>query len=128
MKLTLVTLPPGRFRLATRPFLTGSPPVVKTIGTVVVAALAASAAGGITDDQGYMPAKQVRHEKQPSLIPSRVDFDRDVWPSTKPASFRPGGTQSRRAARHPLMGRNPTTGIAGCCARAASGHGRRALQ
>ena len=45
MKLTPVTLPPGRLRLATRPTLTGSPPVAKTIGTVVVAALAASAAG-----------------------------------------------------------------------------------
>ena len=45
MKLTPVTLPPGRLRLATRPTLTGSPPVTKTIGTVVVAALAASAAG-----------------------------------------------------------------------------------
>ena len=44
-KTTPVTLPPGRLRLATRPSLTGSPPVAKTIGTVVVAALAASAAG-----------------------------------------------------------------------------------
>ena len=45
MKLTPVTLPPGRLRLATRPSLTGSPPVAKTIGIVVVAALAASAEG-----------------------------------------------------------------------------------
>jgi putative tryptophan/tyrosine transport system substrate-binding protein len=42
-KFTPVTLPPGRFRLATRPSLTGSPPAAKTIGTDVVAALAASA-------------------------------------------------------------------------------------
>jgi hypothetical protein len=42
-KLTPVTLPPGRLKLATRPSLTGSPPVVKTIGMVAVAALAASA-------------------------------------------------------------------------------------
>jgi hypothetical protein len=40
-----VTLPPGRLRLATRPNLIGSPPVVNTIGTVEVAALATSAAG-----------------------------------------------------------------------------------
>jgi hypothetical protein len=45
MKLTPVALPPGRLRLVTRPSLTGSPPVAKTIGTVVVTALAASAAG-----------------------------------------------------------------------------------
>src|SRR6516164_8084570 len=39
--LTPVTLPPGRLRLSTRPALTGSSPVVKTIGIVDVAALAA---------------------------------------------------------------------------------------
>jgi hypothetical protein len=44
-KLTPVTLPPGGLRLATRPTLIGSAPVTKTIGTVVVAALAASAEG-----------------------------------------------------------------------------------
>ena len=36
-------LPPGLFRLATRPTSTGSAPVLKTIGIVAVAALAASA-------------------------------------------------------------------------------------
>src|SRR5215510_12364441 len=44
-KLTPVVLPPGRLRLATRPLMTGSLPVTNTIGTVVVAALAASAEG-----------------------------------------------------------------------------------
>src|SRR5262249_34361889 len=43
--LTPVALPPGLARLATRPSLTGSSPTPKTIGTVAVAALAASAAG-----------------------------------------------------------------------------------
>src|SRR5437762_13189305 len=43
-KLTPVILPPGRFRLSTRPILIGSPPIVKTIGIVVVVALAATAA------------------------------------------------------------------------------------
>src|SRR5262249_61126838 len=43
-KLTPVTLPPGRLRLATSPSLTGSPPLANTTGTVVVAALAAIAA------------------------------------------------------------------------------------
>ena len=53
--VTPVTLPPGRFRLATRPDLTGSPPCVKTIGIVVVAALAASAAGRAgRDDHGHL--------------------------------------------------------------------------
>jgi hypothetical protein len=35
-----VTLAPGRLRLPTRPFLTASPPVANTIGTVIVACLA----------------------------------------------------------------------------------------
>ena len=44
-KLTPVILPLGRLRLATRPDSTGSLPIAKTIGIVVVAALAARAAG-----------------------------------------------------------------------------------
>src|SRR6516162_11512493 len=45
IELILVKLPPGRLRLATRPISTGSAPTLKTIGTVAVTALAASAAG-----------------------------------------------------------------------------------
>ena len=44
MKTTPVTLPPGRLRLVTRPSLTGSLPVVNTIGIVVVDDLARIAA------------------------------------------------------------------------------------
>src|SRR5262245_13926632 len=40
-----VTLPPGRFRLATNPICTGSAIVVKTMGIVPVAAFAARTAG-----------------------------------------------------------------------------------
>ena len=43
--VTPVRLPPGRFRLATSPILTGSVAIAKTIGMVTVAALAATAAG-----------------------------------------------------------------------------------
>jgi hypothetical protein len=44
--VTPVTSPPGRFRLATRPpSWTGSAAVSNTIGTVMVAAFAANAAG-----------------------------------------------------------------------------------
>src|SRR5262249_32008517 len=39
-KVTPVTLPPGRLRVGTSPALTGSLPIAKTIGIVVVAALA----------------------------------------------------------------------------------------
>ena len=40
-----VALPPGRLRLATKPFLTGSPLAVNTIGMVWVAAFATSGDG-----------------------------------------------------------------------------------
>src|SRR5258708_2893508 len=46
INVTPVTLPPGRLRLETRPRSTGSAPVANTIGMVVVAALAATAADG----------------------------------------------------------------------------------
>ena len=46
IKVRPVALPPGWFKLATRPAATGSRPTMKTIGMVVVATLAASAAGG----------------------------------------------------------------------------------
>ena len=42
---TPVMFPPGRSRAAMSPRLTGSPAISKTIGMVVVAAFAASAAG-----------------------------------------------------------------------------------
>ena len=42
--LSPVTLPPGRLKPATRPSCTGSALVMKTIGIVVVALLAAGAA------------------------------------------------------------------------------------
>jgi hypothetical protein len=38
-----VTLAPGRLKLATSPKRTGSPPIVKTTGTVALACLAARA-------------------------------------------------------------------------------------
>ena len=44
VKVTPVTLPPGRLRLATKPVLIGSAPTTKTTGVVVDAALAACAA------------------------------------------------------------------------------------
>ena len=126
MKLTPVTLPPGRLRLATRPTSTGSPPVTKTIGTVVVAALAASAAGVLADDQGYLPAEKVRQPASwqpvslisPSGTRSRRFGLREACFLQAPSKcFQPRG----KALRRPEL-RKPITGIADCCARAASGH------
>ena len=42
MTVTPVTLAAGRLKLTTRPALTGSAPITKTIGIVAVAALTAS--------------------------------------------------------------------------------------
>ena len=80
-KLTPVRLPPGRARLATRPSLTGSSPTTKTMGIVVVAALAANAAGGSDrDDHGDLPANQFgRQRRQPiGLTLGPAVFDRHV--------------------------------------------------
>jgi hypothetical protein len=44
-KLMPITFPPGRFRLVTNPWVTGSPGVRKTIGIVSVAAFAGSTPG-----------------------------------------------------------------------------------
>ena len=65
-KLTPVRLPPGRARLATRPSLTGSSPTRKTIGMVVVAALAANAGVSGRGDHGDLPPDQIgRQRRQP---------------------------------------------------------------
>ena len=46
------------------------------------------------------------------------------WPSTNPASFRPCANAVARSSELAavVLRRNPTIGVAGCCARAASGH------
>jgi len=54
--LAPVMLPPGRFRLATTPNSTGSLPIEKTIGIVVVAAFAASAAGPVAGTDSELDA------------------------------------------------------------------------
>ena len=125
-KVTPVMLPPGRARLATRPALTGSSPVMKTIGIVVVAALAASAPTALN---AAITARLAGRPARPRA------------PAADPADCRPSGTRSRRCGRRRsrlrsapagtrrrgprvravLALRKPITGIAGCCARAASG-------
>ena len=56
MLVAPVMLPPGRFRLATTPNSTGSLPIEKTIGIVVVAAFAASAAGPVAGTDSELDA------------------------------------------------------------------------
>ena len=81
-KLMPVRLPPGRARLATRPSLTGSSPTTKTMGIVVVAALAAKCRSGAADrgDHGDLSANQFgRQRRQPiDLTFGPAVFDRHV--------------------------------------------------
>ena len=80
--MTPVMLPPGRVRLATRPSLTGSSPTAKTIGIVVVAALAARAASELPGVAitATLPADQIGHQCRQSIVSAfrPAIFDRDV--------------------------------------------------
>ena len=128
-KLMPVALPPGRARLATRPSLTGSSPTPKTIGIVVVAALAASAAGVAAGrgDNGHVAADEIGHERRQAIVLALqpVVLHRHVL-ALDVAGFVEAFTERSRAMRAEASGdwplTRPTTGIAGCCACAASGH------
>ena len=124
-----VRLPPGRARLATRPSLTGSSLTVKTMGIVVVAALGRERHRGAfdRDDHGDPPANQFgRQRRQPiELSLGPAVFDRHVLALDIAALLQALAKYAQivRVRRVRRCGaRNPITGIAGCCARAASGH------
>ncbi len=125
-KTTPVTLPPGRLRRATRPSRTGSLPVAKTIGTVAVAALAASA-------EVWFPTITATGRRINSAVSAgnrsgRLSAERNsiatLWPSTKPVSLRPRRNAATMCAASTSgeLRMKPITGIAPCWARAASGH------
>jgi hypothetical protein len=95
-KTTPVTLPVGRLRLATRPSLTRSPPLVKTIGTVAVAGLGRTRRRAIGNDHGHGPANQFgRESREPiNLIVRIAVFDATFCPSMRAAPLLgPGGRQ-----------------------------------
>ena len=126
--VTPVRLPPGRLRLATRPTWTGSTPVVKTIGIVVVAAFAASAAGTVAcGNHGHLTTNQIGRQRRQSIVlalrPAILDrhvLTLDIAGFLQALAERGHVSARIRSGDAPL--RNPITGIAGCCARAASGH------
>ena len=119
-----MALPPGRLKLATRPSFTGSPPVTKTMGIVVVAALAASAERVFPKIRATWRRTRsaARAGNRSGLIFRPAKFDRDVLTLDKACFLQAlaerGHEVPSQRARRP---RNPITGIAGCCARAASG-------
>jgi hypothetical protein len=124
MKTTPVTLPPGRFRLATRPSLTGSLPVVNTIGIVVVDDLARIAARVLlTMTAGRrVTTSAAKASNLSKRFSAQTNSTATFCPSTSPASFKP----LRNAARFltwveglPLL--KMTMSGSGCCARTTRG-------
>ena len=120
-----VTLPPGLLRLVTRPVRTGSSPPTNTTGIVVVAALMAGTAKLLptitaTPRRTRSLASAGSRPKSSSAKRSSIATS---LPSTNPASARPLRNAATRGieAAADVLRMKPITGIAGCCARAASG-------
>ena len=116
---------PGR--LATRPSLTGSSPTVNTIGMVVVAPFAASAGPGPPETAMTATRRRTRSAACSATDPFDCRPSGIRWPRSRPRNSRrlSGlGEIARRGSmthRRDWLLRNPITGIAACCARAASG-------
>jgi hypothetical protein len=93
---------------------------------VAVAALAGGAAGPFaTITVTWRLTKSAAIGGSRSFCPSAQRYSIAKFrPSTKPASLRPWRNPPKRSAYCPgdVLLRNPTTGIAGCCACAESGH------
>lgn len=121
-------LPPGLLKLATSPIAIGSAPISKTIGIVVVADFAARAAGappGATITATRRPTRSAASAGNLSCCPSAQRNSIATFrPSTYPVSPRPWWKALTRLANAAgdSAPRYPITGIAVCCARAASGH------
>src|SRR5262249_33993295 len=86
-----VALPSGRLRPATKPALTGSKPVVKTIGPAALAALIAGTAmplAPMTDTSRRTSSAAISRTWSARSSAQRYTTA-TFWPSTNPASFRP---------------------------------------
>src|SRR5262249_48930753 len=77
-------------------------------------------------DDGHLALHKLGHQCRHAieLILSPTIFDYNIAAIDEPASLRPSRNAAARWARASEVPswRKPTTGIAGCCARAASGH------
>src|SRR5262249_19214028 len=99
-----VRLPPGRFRLATSPTLTGSTPTPKTIGMVAVAALAATAEASRRPPQSRPPDGEPVRPQAPAvdyfglpssdIRPGRSGL-RHILPLSVPGGTHAGGSRIR---------------------------------
>src|SRR5262245_27337786 len=121
-----VAFPPGRFKLATKPSLTGSPDTTTT-GIVEVACFAATAEGGppvATSTFTRRCTNSAANAGSRSYSPRAQRYSMvTFWPSKKPASPRPlrnaCNTSPVSSGERALM--NPITGLVGCCARTENG-------
>ena len=122
-----VTLPSGRLRLFTSPAATGSTPVSKIIGIVLVAALAAIAEAllpGVAITATWRRTRSAASAGNRSFWPLAQRYSiLTLRPSSKPIALRPCWNAVTRIPNFSgvSLPKYPTTGIAGCCARAASG-------
>ncbi len=121
-----VTLPPGRFRLATNPLATGSKPVKKMIGMDVVAALAATMAvlhrqrsHSLAAEPDRPPARLAGPPDCPLHGIQLPDCGLRHNPSRLSAAG--PGRKLRDPASDPNP-RTPITLIVACCPCAARGH------
>ena len=123
-----VALPPGRLRLATRPSLTGSSGILNTIGILVVAEIAARAAGifpGAAITATPWRTRSSASSGNRSYWPSAQRYSIETfWPSVNPVSPSPRRKALSRSGRsfEVVAPRYPITGVVGCCARATTGH------
>ena len=96
-----VTLPPGRARLATKPAPTGSPAFVITMGMVVVALLAANAAGvPVTTIRSTLRrTKSAASSGRRSFFPSANRYSMVIFfPSIQPSLLSSCRNASKRTA------------------------------
>src|SRR4029453_11523663 len=103
-KLTPLTLPPGRLRLATKPSLTGSLAVLNTMGMVAVDALAKIAAQLLPPVSKTVTGRLTSSTAIAGSCSSRPAAQRysilTLWPSTKPSSLDPGDQLPQDANSH----------------------------
>ena len=108
-------LPPGRARLATNPLPTGSVSVAMTMGTVVVASLAARVTVGpvVTIKSTLRRTSSAASAARRSNFPSAYRYSMTMFfPSTYPSSRRPwrkasmrvGETEGEVGLRYPIRG------------------------
>src|SRR5579863_177065 len=125
MRLSPVTLPPGRARLLTSPVPSGSPADVMTMGIVAVACLAASGASvpAATITSTLRRTNSAANSVRRSLRFSAYRYSMTmVLPSIQPNWRKPSSKAGSPGLPVPAVRKPRLANLAVCCARTASGH------